>query len=66
MVVDHCKLNEVAISDKFPLPKQENILQVLSGSQWLSTVDALAGFTQMEIEKTEYKKLAFQTHRGLW
>src|ERR1700692_3750143 len=66
MVVDYRKLNEVAISDEFPLPKQEDILQALSGSQWLSTLDALAGFTQMEIEKTEREKLAFRTHRGLW
>jgi len=66
MVVDYRKLNEVAISNEFPLPKQEDILQALSGSQWLSTLDALAGFTQMEIEKTEREKLAFRTHRGLW
>jgi hypothetical protein len=66
MVVDYRKLNEVAISDEFPLSKQEDILQALSGSQWLSTLDALAGFTQMEIEKTEREKLAFRTHRGLW
>jgi len=65
MVVDYQKLNEVAISNEFPLPKQEDILQALSGSQWLSTLDALTGFTQMEIEKTEREKLAFQTHRGL-
>ena len=45
MVIDHQKLNEIAISDKFPLPKQEDILQALEGSQWLSTLDALAGFT---------------------
>jgi hypothetical protein len=66
MVVDYRKLNEVAISDEFPLPKQEDILQALSSSQLLLTLDALAGFTQMEIEKTEHEKLAFQTHRGLW
>ena len=66
MVVDYQKLNEVAISNEFPLPKQEDILQALSGSQWLSTLDALTGFTQMAIEKTEQEKLALQTHRGLW
>jgi len=66
MVINYWKLNEVAISDEFPLPKQEDILQALSSSQWLSALDTLAGFTQMEIEKMECKKLAFQTHRGLW
>jgi Reverse transcriptase (RNA-dependent DNA polymerase) len=59
-------LNEIAISDEFPLPRQDKIIQALSGSQWLSTLDALAGFTQLEIEPKEQEKLAFQTHRGLW
>lgn len=66
MVVDYRRLNEIAISDEFPLPKQEDILQALVGSQWLSTLDALAGFTQLEVDPKEHEKLAFRTHRGLW
>ena len=62
MVVDYRKLNEIAISDEFLLPKQEDILQALEGSQWLSTLDTLAGFTQLEIEPKEREKLAFRTH----
>ena len=31
MVIDYRKLNEITISDKFPLPKQEDILQALEG-----------------------------------
>ena len=50
MVIDYRKLNEMAISDEFLLPNQEDILQALEGSQWSSTLDALAGFTQLEIE----------------
>ena len=38
---------------EFPLLKQDNILQALVGSQWLTTLDALAGLTQMEIEPKE-------------
>jgi len=36
MVVDYRKLNEIAIADKFPLPKQEDILHALVRSWWLS------------------------------
>ena len=64
--LDYWKLNEIAISDEFPLPKQEDILQAIKGSQWLSTLDALAGFTQVEVQPKEREKLAFRTHRGLW
>ena len=66
MVVDYRKLNEVVISDKFPLPKQEDILQTLIRCQWLSTLDALAGFTQLEVDPKKREKLAFRTHHGLW
>ena len=59
MVIDYWKLNEIAISNEFPLPKQEDILQALKGSQWLSTLDALAGFTQVEVEPKEREKLTF-------
>ena len=62
MVTDYRKSNEIPISNEFPLPKQEDILQALKGSQWLSTLDALAGFTQVEVEPKEREKLAFWTH----
>jgi hypothetical protein len=62
MVTDYRKLNEMAISDEFPLPKQEDILKALEGSKWLSTPDTLAGFTQLEVEPKDQEKLAFQTH----
>ncbi|KAJ3007678.1 hypothetical protein NUW54_g3453 [Trametes sanguinea] len=66
MVIDYRKLNELTIPDEFPLPKQEDIMHALSGAQWLSTMDALAGFTQIIIEEKDRPKTAFRTHRGLW
>ena len=59
MVVDYWKPNEIAIANKFPLPKQEDILQGLVRSQWLSTLDMLAGFTQLEVDLKEQEKLVF-------
>jgi hypothetical protein len=65
MVIDYRKLNSMTIPDEFPLPKQEDILQALTGSQWLTTLDALAGFTQISITAKDRDKTAFRTHRGL-
>ena len=62
MVIDYRRLNDMVISDEFPLLKQEDILQALEGSQWLYTLDALAGFTQLEVEPKDQEKLAFRTH----
>ena len=47
MVIDLRRLNDKVIADEFPLPRQDEILQSLEGSQYLSTLDALAGFTQL-------------------
>ena len=40
MVIDFRGLNSQVIPDEFPLPRQEDILQSLTRSQWLSTLDA--------------------------
>jgi hypothetical protein len=38
----------------------------LEGSQWLSTLDALAGFTQLSIKEEDQEKTAFRCHKGLF
>ena len=66
MVIDLRRFNACVIPDKFPLPKQDDILQALTGAQWLSTLDALSGFTQLTMTDSASEKLVFRTHRGLW
>ncbi|QRW27784.1 Retrovirus-related Pol polyprotein from transposon [Rhizoctonia solani] len=66
LCVDYRRLNEVAVPDEYPLPKQTDILHALEGSQWLTTLDALAGFTQLTIKEEDREKLAFRCHNGHW
>ena len=64
--VDYRKLNTATIPDEFPIPRQSDILASLSGAQVLSSLDALSGFTQLELAKEDIEKTAFRTHRGLF
>ncbi|RDB19205.1 Retrovirus-related Pol polyprotein from transposon opus [Hypsizygus marmoreus] len=64
--VDYRKLNAATIPDEFPIPRQSEILSSLSGAQVLSSLDALAGFTQLEMSPEDIEKTAFRTHRGLF
>ena len=64
--VDYRKLNAVTIPDEFPIPRQSDILALLSGAQVLSSLDALSGFTQLELAEEDVEKTAFRTHRGLF
>lgn len=66
IVINYQKLNENVIPDEFPLPRQDDILKSLIGCQWLTTLDALAGFTQLEILEKDREKTAFRMHRGLF
>jgi hypothetical protein len=66
LCIDYRKLNAVAVPDEFPLPKQTDILHTLEGSQYLTTLDALAGFTQLQVKEEDREKTAFRCHRGLY
>ena len=61
--IDYWQVNAVTLADKYPLPWQTDILCTLSGSQWLSTFDALSGFHQLEIIEEHHHITAFHTHK---
>jgi hypothetical protein len=63
--IDFRRLNKVTVADQHPIPKQTDILQALSGAQYLSVFDALSGFTQLEFDEISRPITAIRTHRGL-
>jgi hypothetical protein len=65
LCIDWRRLNAATVADQHPIPKQTDILQALSGSQYLSVFDALSGFTQMEFDEESRPVSAIHTHRGL-
>jgi hypothetical protein len=62
MVIDLWRLNQMVVPDEFPIPHQEDIMQALTGAQWLTTLDALSGFTQLTMSDKSAEMLAFRTH----
>ncbi|KAJ8495303.1 hypothetical protein ONZ45_g12913 [Pleurotus djamor] len=66
LVIDYRKLNAKTIADEYPIPRQAEIIQALSGAQVISSFDALAGFTQIEVDEASRPLTAFRCHRGLF
>lgn len=64
IVIDYRKLNEVTVSDKFPIPNIEGILDKLGKSQYFSTLDLAKGFHQILVKPEDRKKTAFSTPLG--
>ena len=64
--VDYRKLNEVTRKDAYPLPRIDDTLEMLSGSQLFSTLDLASGYWQVELEEEDRAKTAFCTNEGLF
>ncbi|GBO24268.1 Retrovirus-related Pol polyprotein from transposon 297 [Araneus ventricosus] len=64
--VDYRKLNEITKKDSYPLPRIDDTLDALNGSQWFTTQDLKSGYWQVEVRPEDREKTAFTTGQGLW
>jgi hypothetical protein len=64
--IDYHKVNNVTRKDAYPLPRIDDTLEMLAGSNWLTTIDLLSGYWQVELEHSDREKTAFATRDGLF
>jgi hypothetical protein len=57
--MDFRQLNERTIKDSYALPRVEEILDCLSGSEYFTVLDMKSGYYQVEIEETHKQRTAF-------
>ena len=62
--IDYRKLNAVTIKDPYPLPRIDDTLDALVGSQWFSTLDLSSRYWQVEVSEEDKPKTAFSTGTG--
>ena len=63
--VDYRLLNNVTMKDSYPLPRIDETLDALSGSQWFSTLDLKSGYHQIALADKDRPKTAFSSGSGL-
>ena len=64
--VDYRKLNNITVKDSHPLPRIDDTLDSLGGSQWFSTLDLKSGYWQVEMDSNDKEKTEFGVAGGLW
>ena len=64
--VDYRRLNSLTHKDSYPLPRIDETLEALAGSQWFSSLDLRSGYWQVELAPDDKEKTAFSTGAGLW
>ncbi len=64
--VDYCKVNKVTRKDAYPLPRIDDTLDALRGSQYFSTLDLYSSYWQVKMDQKDIDKTAFVTKQGLF
>ena len=64
--VDYRKLNKITKKDCYPLPRIDEILDILHTKKYFSTLDLASGFWQIEVEPKDQEKTAFVVENDLF
>lgn len=64
MVIDYRAVNNLTRKDKYPLPRIDDLLDKLQGSQYFSSFDLLSGYHQVRLHEADVPKTAFRTPFG--
>src|SRR3954463_2846222 len=66
LCIDYRSLNEVTIKNKYPLPRINDLFDLLEGALVFSKIDLRSGYFQLKIREQDIPKTAFTTRYGLY
>ena len=64
--IDCRKLNSITVKDSYPLPRIDDLLDVLGGAEYFSSMDIASGYWNVPMHEDSIEKTAFSCKFGLY